>query len=285
MLNTIIFALFVAAATALESPITPLNIGPLSPHRFGFPEGRVVGGQDAKPYSAPWIISLQYVYNIPQHLCGGSIIAADWVVTAAHCLVVDLPPVGRLEVVAGRHNISQLSEVNQQRRIIDKHYVHDAYAGGVAPYDIGLIHLQQPFALNNFASIIPLPPNGQIASGTSTLHGWGSTSRGLKPIYPDILQTVSKPVLLYSLCRSLLGSNSPLHETNLCTGPITGGTSACSGDSGGPLTQNGQLIGVVSWGVVPCGLPGAPSVYTRVSAHITWINEIRSRHAREQLLN
>lgn len=284
MLKTIV-CLCALVAFATANLVKPLNIGPSTPYRLGFPEGRVVGGQDAAPNSAPWIISLQYVYNIPQHLCGGSIIAADWVVTAAHCLVVDLPPIGRLEVVAGRHNITELSEPNQQRRIIDRHYVHEAYAGGVAPYDIGLIHLQVPFNLNNFASAIPLPPNGQIASGTSTLHGWGSVSRGLRPEYPDILQTVSKPVLLFSLCRSLLGSNSPLHETNLCTGPITGGVSACSGDSGGPLVQNGQLIGVVSWGVVPCGLPGAPSVYTRVSAHITWINEIRSRHARERLLN
>ena len=51
------------------------------------------------------------------------------------------------------------------------------------------------------------------------------------------------------------------------------------GDSGGPLIkvrQNGvkEIIGVVSWGVIPCGGAGAPAVFVRVSAFIEWINSI-----------
>lgn len=51
------------------------------------------------------------------------------------------------------------------------------------------------------------------------------------------------------------------------------------GDSGGPLVQkndNGDnvVIGIVSWGVIPCGSENAPSVYTRVSAYLDYINEV-----------
>lgn len=57
------------------------------------------------------------------------------------------------------------------------------------------------------------------------------------------------------------------------SGPITGRPSACVGDSGSPLTKNDVVIGVVSWGVQPCGTPNSAAVYTRVSAFTNWIVE------------
>lgn len=65
--------------------------------------------------------------------------------------------------------------------------------------------------------------------------------------------------------------------TNVCTGPLYDAISSCSGDSGGPLAQEGangtEVIGIVSWGVSPCGYPGAPSVYVKVSSFIDFISE------------
>jgi secreted trypsin-like serine protease len=53
-------------------------------------------------------------------------------------------------------------------------------------------------------------------------------------------------------------------------------TSACSGDSGGPLvadTPTGTVeVGTVSYGGALCGLPAAPSVYSRVAASLDFIN-------------
>jgi hypothetical protein len=53
-------------------------------------------------------------------------------------------------------------------------------------------------------------------------------------------------------------------------------TSACSGDSGGPLvadTVTGPVeVGTVSYGGALCGLPAAPTVYSRVSASLDFIN-------------
>lgn len=58
---------------------------------------------------------------------------------------------------------------------------------------------------------------------------------------------------------------------NVCSGIVNGGESACSGDSGGPLVNSGVVVGIVSWGLTPCGVANAPSVYGRVSAYTNWI--------------
>lgn len=242
--------------------------------RFGFSTGRIVGGQNAVPHSAPWIVTLQWGLFTPSQHCGGSIITPAWVVTAAHCLG-GITNIGVFVVIAGRHNIG-IAEATEQRRDVNRArtWSHPDYAGGVAHSDIGMIHIAPAFTFNAVVSAIALPPAGLIHAGLVTLHGWGSTSTTNIPVIPNILQTVTKPILPIAQCFAVLGANSPLHATNLCTGPLTGGVSACSGDSGGPLVQAGQLAGVVSWGFIPCGSVNAPSVYVRTSAFIAWINGI-----------
>ena len=48
--------------------------------RPGF--ARVVNGDDAAQHSWPWQISLRVR---ARHICGGSLIKPDWIVTAAYC--------------------------------------------------------------------------------------------------------------------------------------------------------------------------------------------------------
>ena len=43
------------------------------------------------------------------------------------------------------------------------------------------------------------------------------------------------------------------------------------GDSGGPLTLNGVLVGVVSWGSSQCRHDVYPNVYANVATLRTWI--------------
>ncbi len=241
--------------------------------RFGFSSGRVVGGSDAVPNSAPWIVSLQWGTVRPSHFCGGSIISENWVITAAHCAVA-YPTVGIATIVAGLHDLNVFNGYEQIRRVdLSQIWVHEDYPGTVGPHDISLILIQHPFEFTNIIAPIFLPNAGQIHSGNATLFGWGSTSTTFYPIYPNILQTVSKPIIPHDVCMEQF-AQTPVHQNNVCTGPLTGSISACSGDSGGSLTQDDELIGIVSWGFIPCGLPNSPSVYVRVSAYIPWINNI-----------
>lgn len=61
-------------------------------------------------------------------------------------------------------------------------------------------------------------------------------------------------------------------EDMICThNPVSKG--ACIGDSGGPLVnERNELVGVISWGVTPCGR-GKPDVFARVFAHLKFIKK------------
>lgn len=247
---------------------------------FGFASGRIVGGHDAPPHSAPWLVSMQYgrTAEYTRHMCAGSIIQPHWVLTAAHCLDA-VPAFGTWVLLAGRHNIRNAETSTEQRRPVVRRQTwrHPRSAvGRVAPFDIALIRVAQPFDVSpsSAAGVIALPAAERMHVGLAQLHGWGSTSTTHVPANPAVLQTVAKPIVPWAECERALGAGSALHETNVCTGPLTGGVAACSGDSGGALTQAGELVGVVSWGRVPCGALDAPSVHVRVSAFIGWIGEV-----------
>ncbi|XP_034947316.1 trypsin-like [Chelonus insularis] len=263
-------------ATQAERPYLGLKLPSLS--RL-MAETKIVGGSEAKKGDFPHQASLQW--GIPplvayKHFCGGSILSNKWILTAGHC-VKAVPSYGSFVVKVGKHAIIE-TEIGEQVSIVTATYVHLNYTGGVAPYDIALLKLKTALVLNKAVSPIQLPKPNALPTGNTILSGWGSISGNSTAVMPAKLQTAILPIVSLSICKQAvekLTGPSPLHETNVCTGPLTGGYSACNGDSGGPLIiKNGnrsEVVGVVSWGIIPCGSKGAPSVYTRVSAFIDWI--------------
>ncbi|XP_014483143.1 PREDICTED: trypsin-like [Dinoponera quadriceps] len=243
---------------------------------------QVVGGGEAEKSAYPFIVSLQWGpnKNSASHFCAGSILNENWVVTAAHCVQAIPGDVGTFEVKAGKHNIRNVESTEQIVQVL-KSWVHEKYAGGVGPYDIGLLKLSEPLKMTKEVQSIKLPKEGSVPQGNAILCGWGSTSQSSIPDMPDVLQYVNLEYVDIEKCdeavRRLTGS-SPVHETNVCTGPLTGGISACSGDSGGPLFEKTStdfiLTGIVSWGIIPCGYYGAPSVYTNPAMYNSWIENI-----------
>ncbi|KAJ8687274.1 hypothetical protein QAD02_023068 [Eretmocerus hayati] len=249
---------------------------------------RIVGGENAQPGEFPHQVSLQW--GLPpilplSHLCGGSIINENWVMTAAHCPKGVL--FGGLWVKAGKHYIGTYEQSEQTVRV-SKSYVHPEYPGGVTPFDIALLRLSSPLKLNKLVQPIAIPKPDSIPKGDVVLSGWGSISTSNVPILPDSLQKATLPVVDYDECKKALDAlaigDNPLHVNNVCTGPLDGGVSACSGDSGSPLIRTNEegkpeVIGIVSWGITPCGSEGAPSVYTRVSAYNSWIESIMASYS------
>ncbi|XP_015176246.1 PREDICTED: transmembrane protease serine 9-like [Polistes dominula] len=283
MMKLIVFvALFVAVYA--EKPYLGFNLPLFEP--------RITGGSNANQNEFPYQVSLQWGLTSSKlkHFCGGSILNERWILTAGHC-VLAVPSIGSFVVKAGKHNIAN-TESGEQQRLVIKQIVHENYRGGVNPYDIALLKLNAPLNLNSIVSPIKLPKSGSIPSGNSILSGWGSVSTSSIAQMPDILQKATLPLIDINTCRQALNNvvgTTPIHETNVCTGPLTGGYSACSGDSGGPLAiksgSNSEIIGVVSWGIIPCGTRGAPSVYTRVSAFNSWIeNKINKIPQRSLML-
>ncbi|XP_065085078.1 trypsin-1-like [Ochlerotatus camptorhynchus] len=240
--------------------------------------GRVVGGINALRHEFPSIVSIQrLILTLSAHICGGSIINQRWVLTAAHC-VTESPENARFAVWAGSHDITA-SETTRQLVNVEQSIVHPEYLGGVNPSDVAVMRLVGYLNFNDFVQPATLQPIGnQPQPGPATLAGWGSTSNTANPSMPAILQKVVKPIIDYETCLQANGGegNSPLGPSNLCTGPLTGGISACSGDSGGPLytIANGvqTQVGIVSWGWMPCGTIGRPSVYVGISHYRAWID-------------
>lgn len=197
---------------------------------------RVVGGREALEHEAPYIVSLQ-VDRLGNgnfsHVCGGSIINANWVLSAAHC-VTEVGPNLDYQVVAGQHDLANDSG-REQRRAVVQIEIHENFVSGpvVGPFDIMVLRTATPFELaTGVVEAVNLPSAGVISSGQVTLFGWGSISDTTTPSFPNILHTVSKPIIQWDLCREIVNAvfdHEPLHSSNLCTGPLDSNISACNG--------------------------------------------------------
>lgn len=235
-------------------------------------EGRVIGGSNTGA-SAPFIVSFQQsTSNGYQHFCGGAIINANWILTAAHC-ITSQSLAAKTSIFAGCTNIAAPDQTCT-KRTISKYNNHKLYVGGIAPYDIGLVKVNQPYSFSSSIASIALPVADSQPSGDCTLFGWGSTSTTTTPAFPVNLQQVVLPIISLPACEGALGKAAiNVHKTNVCTGPLSGGKGICTSDSGGPLVSKNTLVGIVSWGKNPCGQKNSPSVFVRVSAFIPWIQD------------
>ncbi|NWX50956.1 ACRO protein, partial [Steatornis caripensis] len=112
---------------------------------MAYPYGtsRVVGGTDAQPGAWPWIVSIQDPSEAGTgHICGGSLISSQWVLTAAHCFI-EAKYITMWRVVVGTTRLIQLGPEAQVRNI-KRVIVHEQYSNITEKNDIALVELNQP---------------------------------------------------------------------------------------------------------------------------------------------
>ncbi|XP_058832040.1 chymotrypsin-2-like isoform X2 [Topomyia yanbarensis] len=218
----------------------------------------IVGGHEAAPGAAPYQVSLQ---QFSFHVCGGAIIGDSWILTAAHCVFKSKPT--QLQVLVGTNSL----DVGGKRYDAEKFIIHNRYDMPMYYNDIALIKLETKLEFNNNVSAIPYSEKTIPENATLTLTGWGRTSI-LGDAVPVNLQTIELQYVNNEECQQRWGNKSSLDIGQVCTFTRTG-EGVCKGDSGGPLTYQNQLVGVVSLGV-PCAR-GIPDVYSRVSYYHEWI--------------
>lgn len=247
-------------------------LGSLAPSAAARPAPRIIGGSVAAPTEAPWTAALVLRgRTAPEgQLCGGTVIAAQAVVTAAHC-VVDAPS-GAFDVVTGRQRLSDAAA--GQRIAVAAIRVNPAYVDSTARNDVAVLLLATPTA----APALPLAGTGDggltAAGATLLLYGWGGV-QSVDGSGSDDLKAGSMRALSDSACGRLWGSLYAPSGQVCAVGPDAGVPDACPGDSGSSLVggqdAGARLVGIVSFGGERCGDPRAPTVFTRVSSYAGWI--------------
>uniref|UniRef100_A0A8C6WEU5 pancreatic elastase n=1 Tax=Neogobius melanostomus TaxID=47308 RepID=A0A8C6WEU5_9GOBI len=223
-------------------------------------EERVVGGEVAKPNSWPWQISLQYRSGSSYyHTCGGTLIRAGWVMTAAHC--VDTARTWR--VVLGDHDIYN-QEGSEQFMSVSNVYIHPNW-------DANRLSAGSVSAAGSPA------PSGQVLPHNNNCYisGWGRTQTGGQ--LSAQLKQAYLPVVDHNTCSSSGWWGSTVKTNMVCAGG--GNESGCQGDSGGPLncSVGGRWVvhGVTSFvSSSGCNAYRRPTVFTRASAFISWMNSV-----------
>ncbi|XP_035748392.1 transmembrane protease serine 5 [Egretta garzetta] len=235
---------------------------------------RVVGGADVPPGRWPWQVS---VYQGSQHHCGGSLLAREWIVTAAHCVhSYRQLQASTWLVFAG---VTTHGLIKQEAGVsVKKIIYHPLYNDNSLDYDIALMKLQVPLNFSDAIRAVCLPPSHQdLFQGTQCwVSGWGYTRPDQVQV-TDTLKEALVPLIGTKRCNSSCMYAGELTARMLCAGYLHGKIDACQGDSGGPLVcQDGfawRLVGIVSWGQ-GCAEPNHPGVYTNVAQLLPWIYRI-----------
>ncbi|XP_052642574.1 transmembrane protease serine 5-like isoform X2 [Harpia harpyja] len=236
--------------------------------------GRVVGGMDVPLGRWPWQVS---VYHGSQHHCGGSVLAREWIVTAAHCVhSYRWLPASAWLVFAGV--ITHGSIKHEAGVSVKKIIYHPLYNDSSLDYDIALMKLQVPLNFSDAIRAVCLPPSHwDLFQGMQCwVSGWGYT----RPEQAQVTETLKEalvPLVGTKRCNSSCMYAGRLTARMLCAGYLRGKIDACQGDSGGPLVCQDEfmwrLVGIVSWGQ-GCAEPNHPGVYTNVAQLLPWIHHI-----------
>jgi trypsin len=260
----------------------------------------VIGGAETSIADFPFQVALydpQAGSPAAGFFCGGVIIDADHVATAAHCLLGGgsgrrLSAPAEIEILAGSSRLSPTDPGSVRDPVAHASYDH-RYNPFTSDYDVGVLTLARLLwngpapKLGGADTIAPLPVDAALAEGhgnpnaeqtiVATTSGWGDTNSapGESPSYPLGLRSAHVSLTSEWLCDEEYGAiEQTITPRMICAGEASHRTDSCYGDSGGPLVVDRDtpadppsdyvLIGLVDFGN-GCAQAGYPGVYSRIS--------------------
>jgi secreted trypsin-like serine protease len=258
----------------------------------------IVGGEAASIANFPFQVALydpRAGSPAAGFFCGGVIIDATHVVTAAHCVTsaAQAEPSEDVEVLAGSSSLD-VPEPASVRDPVAWSTFDSRYNPVSSDYDVALLTLARPLwsssqapSINGLDPIAPLRLDPSVASGAANPNrtpaivalssGWGDVNPapGHVASYPTSLRSVHLPLVSDSLCEEQYATiEQPITPRMICAGGGRSRVDTCYGDSGGPLVVDADtparppgdyvLAGLVDFGN-GCAQPGYAGVYTRIS--------------------
>ena len=209
----------------------------------------------------------------------------------------------RIFVRLGDLNIqNQLDGLSGVDISVIKFIKHEQYSRFSKQNDIALAKLERNVKFSDLVRPACLWQDDRLNVDSVVATGWGTTEFGANQNSDDLLK-VSLDILDIDHCSQFFGRRDDdiiINRNQICAGVLTGGHDTCQGgdfeaisgstfsfnstishfsDSGGPIQIvlpdhkcTYHIVGLTSFGGV-CGEANSPSVYTRVSSYITWIEE------------
>ncbi|KAJ8399972.1 hypothetical protein AAFF_G00407020 [Aldrovandia affinis] len=240
-------------------------------------ENRIVGGNDAQEGAWPWQVDVQT--SLHGHVCGGSLITQEWVLSAAHCFP-DPSDVSSYTLYMGRYQLNSFNQF-EVSSLVSQVIVPSGYSDPQQGQDMALVQLASPVTWSNRIQPVCLPdastlfPSGMRCYVT----GWGNVQDGVSLPGAGTLQQVEVPIIGQASCQEMYQvqptDSVDILSDMICAGFQEGGKDSCQGDSGGPLVcpmVNGTWVqaGVVSFGL-GCAQANQPGVYAKVSTFSEFI--------------
>merc|ERR1711953_914399 len=238
-------------------------------------------GNVTKVNQYPWMVRLDGVY-----LCGGSLIASKYVLTAAHCVTSEDDPqrkVPMVKVYLGDHDktISEQTclkqktfKVRKEKIIVHENYIYIKNRIGKQvgisrmENDIALLELDEEVDLRHYTPVCLPRKDDADQVGRALALGWGGdgTAQGTNAKLNSVEVRDLRTLLNWNIIPNGQFVGNGIKENN---------KGACQGDSGGPLTYQVEgrhvLIGATSFGP-GCGQSiTSYSAFTRVSFYTDWI--------------
>lgn len=244
----------------------------------------IVGGDDTPQGKYPFVVSINEESpdgSTIGHFCGGSLVSASMVLTAAHCVDDRIDPADQLfrdpakMVIVVNRADQRNRRVGEQRRVHPSSNTASGYAVLLHPkydpktysHDVAIIVLDSPvLTVEPIGLATPDSDVLERPGSPLTVAGWGNMTGSPIDRSSTVMQSVKVPAVSRWECQFAYPED--WDSSMMCAG--VGGRDACQGDSGGPLfaelpnRRSFVQVGVVSYGT-GCGKQGFPGGYARIS--------------------